>query len=208
MGMLGSVNTGGFSEASKAAMMNSDYFNRPTGIGRFAGGFADFLTGNRFDFDKRGKNDEEKEGMFDDLFEGTTSYRPDKRSDTGQLLAMASQRAGGLGMGGGSFQDIGGGNVLFTPSNAARNQAIALRNQQALMAQQRKEENKRKAGEAIGATIGGAVFGPVGAFAGKFLGGIFCDIRLKEDIAPLCKSEVNDVLSECAFFVKDLNECS
>ena len=206
--MLGSINTGGFSEASKAAMMNSDYFNRPTGIGRFAGGFADFLTGNRFDFDKRGKNDEEKEGMFDDLLEGYSSYRPDKRSDTGQLLAMASQRAGGLGMGGGSFQDIGGGNVLFNPSNTARNQAIALRNQQALMNQQRKEENKRKAGEAIGATIGGAVFGPVGAFAGKFLGGIFCDIRLKEDIAPLCKSEVNDVLSECAFFVKDLNECS
>jgi hypothetical protein len=37
MGMLGSVNTGGFSEASKAAMMNSDYFNRPQGISRFAG---------------------------------------------------------------------------------------------------------------------------------------------------------------------------
>ena len=212
MGMLGSVNTGGFSEASKAAMMNSDYFNRPTGVGRFAGGFADFLTGNRFDFDKRGKNDEDKEGMFDKLFEGTTSYRPDKRSDTDQLLAMAAnQRGSGLGMGGGSFQDIGGGNVLFTPSNAARNQAIALRNQQALMNQQRKEENKRMAGQAIGTAVGSA-FGPIGAVAGRFLGGaisgIFCDIRLKEDIAPLCKSEVNDVLSECAFFVKDLNECS
>ena len=35
-----------------------------------------------------------------------------------------------------------------------------------------------------------------------------CDIRTKEDIAPLCNSEVNDVLSECAYFVKDLNECS
>ena len=208
MGMLGSVNTGGFSEASKAAMMNSDYFNRPTGIGRFAGGFADFLTGNRFDFDKRGKNDEEKEGGFDDLLEGYSSYRPDKRSDTGQLLAMASQRAGGLGMGGGSFQDIGGGVSLFTPSNAARNQAIALRNQQALMNQQRKEENKRMAGSAVGAVIGTAIGGPVGGFFGKALGGLFCDIRLKEDIAPLCKSEVNDVLSECAFFVKDLNECS
>ena len=208
MGMLGSVNTGGFSEASKAAMMNSDYFNRPQGISRFAGGFADFLTGNRFDFDKRGKNDEEKEGMFDDLFEGTTSYRPDKRSDTGQLLAMASQRAGGLGMGGNSFQDIGGGVTMFNPSNTARNQAIALRNQQALMNQQRKEENKRMAGSAVGAVIGTAIGGPVGGFFGKALGGLFCDIRLKEDIAPLCKSEVNDVLSECAFFVKDLNECS
>jgi hypothetical protein len=206
MGMLGSVNTGGFSEASKAAMMNSDYFNRPQGISRFAGGFADFLTGNRFDFDKRGKNDEDKEGMFDTFLEGG-SYRPDKRSDTDQLLAMASQRAGGLGMGGGSFQDIGGGVTMFNPSNTARNQAIALRNQQTLMAQQRKEEQKSNIGRMAGAAIGSA-FGPVGSFLGGAIGGIFCDIRLKEDIAPLCKSEVNDVLSECAFFVKDLNECS
>ena len=206
MGMLGSVNTGGFSEASKAAMMNSDYFNRPTGISRFAGGLADMLTGNRFDFDKRGKNDEDKKGMFDTFLEGG-SYRPDKRSNTDQLLAMASQRGSGLGMGSGSFQDIGGGVTMYNPSNAARNQAIALRNQQTLMAQQRKEENKRMAGEAIGTAVG-SVFGPVGAVAGRFIGKLFCDIRLKEDIAPLCKSEVNDVLSECAFFVKDLNECS
>ena len=54
----------------------------------------------------------------------------------------------------------------------------------------------------------GSAFGPLGAGIGGFIGGIFCDIRLKEDIAPLCKSEVNDLLSECAFFVKDLNECS
>ena len=40
------------------------------------------------------------------------------------------------------------------------------------------------------------------------IGGFFCDIRMKEDIAPLCESEVNNVLSECAYFVKDLNECS
>ena len=40
------------------------------------------------------------------------------------------------------------------------------------------------------------------------LGAFLCDIRAKEDIAPLCTSEVDDVLSECAYFVKDLNECS
>ena len=209
MGMLGSVNTGGFSEASKAAMMNSDYFNRPTGIGRFAGGFADFLTGNRFDFDKRGKNDEEKEGMFDTFLEGS-SYRPDKRSDTDQLLAMASQRAGagGLGMGGGSFQNIGGGVTMFTPSNAARNQAIAMQNQQNMIAAQQKKEQKSNVRRMAGAAIGNAIVPGVGGVVGGLLGGLFCDIRLKEDIAPLCKSEVNDVLSECAFFVKDLNECS
>ena len=205
--MLGSINTGGFSEASKAAMMNSDYFNRPTGIGRFAGGFADFLTGNRFDFDKRGKNDEDREGMFDAFLEGS-SYRPDKRSDTDQLLAMASQRAGGLGMGGGSFQNIGGGVTMFTPSNVARNQAIAMQNQQNMIAAQQRKEQKSNVGRMAGSALGTAIAGPVGGFIGGALGGLFCDIRLKEDIAPLCKSEVNDVLSECAFFVKDLNECS
>ena len=191
-------------------------------LGRFAGGFADFLTGDRYDFDKMGKgnspfaprskdttedddNEVSTKGRLENFMEGLQSYNPEKnKSETDQLLAMASQRGGGSG----SFTDLGGGLSMFTPSNAARNQAIALRNQQALMAQQKKEENKRMAGEAIGAAAGGALFGPVGAVAGKFIGKLFCDIRLKEDIAPLCKSEVNDVLSECAFFVKDLNECS
>ena len=207
MGMLGSVNTGGFSEASKAAMMNSDYFNRPTGIGRFAGGFADFLTGNRFDFDKRGKNDEDKKGMFDTFLEGG-SYRPDKRSNTDQLLAMASQRGSGLGMRGGSFTDIGGGVSMYNPNNFARDQAIALRNQQILQEQAEAKQKRSNVGRMAGAAIGNAIVPGIGGFLGGAIGGIFCDIRLKEDIAPLCVSEVNDVLSECAFFVKDLNECS
>ena len=97
---------------------------------------------------------------------------------------------------------------MFTPSNAARNEAIRLRNQQNLMAQQRKEEQKSNVGRMAGAAIGNAIVPGVGGVVGGLLGGLFCDIRLKEDIAPLCKSEVNDVLSECAFFVKDLNECS
>ena len=40
------------------------------------------------------------------------------------------------------------------------------------------------------------------------LGAFLCDVKAKEDIAPLCTSEIHDVLSECAYFVKDLNECS
>ena len=54
----------------------------------------------------------------------------------------------------------------------------------------------------------GAIKLPTLLRVGGAIGSIFCDIRVKEDIAPLCKSEVNDLLSECAFFVKDLNECS
>ena len=206
MGMLGNINTGGFSEASKAAMMNSDYFNRPTGIGRFAGGFADLFTGNRFDFDKMGKNDEDRKGMFDAFLEGS-SYRPDKRSDTDQLLAMASQRGSGLGMGSGSFQQIGN-LALYTPDNSAREQAILQQNQFNAQQALQKKQNKTRFAGGVGTAIGTAVGGPVGGLIGGAIGNLFCDIRLKEDIAPLCKSEVNDVLSECAFFVKDLNECS
>tara|TARA_Y100001938_G_scaffold146010_1_gene223936 strand:- start:3292 stop:3939 length:648 start_codon:yes stop_codon:yes gene_type:complete len=35
-----------------------------------------------------------------------------------------------------------------------------------------------------------------------------CDIRVKEDIAPLITTEVNDDLAQAAFFVKELRECS
>ena len=110
--------------------------------------------------------------------------------------------------GGGSYGRVGDNLFVYNPDNTARDQAIALQNQQNMIASAQKKENKRMAGSALGTAIGGAIFGPVGAAAGNFIGKIFCDIRLKEDIAPLCESEVNDVLSECAFFVKDLNECS
>ena len=41
-----------------------------------------------------------------------------------------------------------------------------------------------------------------------FLDGIFCDERLKVDIAPLESTEVNDELAQMAFFVKGIRECS
>ena len=192
-------------------------------IGRFAGGFADFLTGDRFDFDKRGKgfvgaenmdllekeDDKEKEkGFLDNFLAGLQSYNPDKnKSDSDEYLDALASRGIGSGASG-SFTDLGGGLSMFTPSNAARNQAIAMKNQQNMIAQQRREEQKSNVGRMAGSALGTAIAGPVGGFIGGALGGLFCDIRLKEDIAPLCKSEVNDVLSECAFFVKDLNECS
>ena len=57
-------------------------------IGRFAGGFADFLTGNRYDFDGLGKpeksenflekdDDKEKEkGFLDNFLAGLQTYDP------------------------------------------------------------------------------------------------------------------------------------
>ena len=192
-------------------------------LGRYAGGFADILTGNRFDFDGLGRpknaenmdllekeDDKEKEKTFlDNFLEGALSYNPEKnKTETDSFLDAMSSRGFASGGGSGSFQNIGGGVTMFTPSNAARNQAIAMQNQQNMIAAQQKKEQKSNVGRMAGAAIGNAIVPGVGGVVGGLLGGLFCDIRLKEDIAPLCKSEVNDVLSECAFFVKDLNECS
>ena len=191
-------------------------------LGRYAGGFADILTGNRFDFDGLGRpknaentdllerdDDKEKEkGFLDNFLAGLQSYDPEKnKTDTDKYLDVMASRGFASGGGSGSFTDLGGGLSMYTPSNAARNQAIAMQNQQAMIKQQQQQEQKKNVGRMAGTAIG-SIFGPVGGAVGGIIGGIFCDIRLKEDIAPLCKSEVNDVLSECAFFVKDLNECS
>ena len=194
-------------------------------LGRFAGGFADFLTGDRYDFDKMGKgnspfapkskdttedddNEVSREGRLESFMEGLQSYNPERRekSRADEFLDAMAERGFSAG-GSGGIGKIGSNLFVMRPDNTARNQAIAMANQQAMMQQAQAKENRRMAGEAIGTAVG-SVFGPVGAVAGRFIGKLFCDIRLKEDIAPLCKSEVNDVLSECAFFVKDLNECS
>ena len=193
-------------------------------LGRFAGGFADVLTRNRYDFDGLGRGDKaentdllEREdeddnkgkGMLDRFLAGLVSYDPEKnKTETDEFLDSMASRGFASGSGSGSFQNIGGGVTMFTPSNAARTEAIRLKNQQNMIAQQRREEQKSNVGRMAGAAIGNAIVPGVGGVVGGLLGGLFCDIRLKEDIAPLCKSEVNDVLSECAFFVKDLNECS
>ena len=192
-------------------------------LGRFAGGFADVLTRNRYDFDglgrggkaenmdlleKEDEDDNKGKGMLDRFLAGVMSYDPEKnKTESDEFLDTMASRGFASGGGSGSFQNIGGGVTMFTPSNAARNQAIAMANQQAMIKQQQQQEQKKNVGRMAGTAIG-SIFGPVGGAVGGLLGGLFCDIRLKEDIAPLCNSEVNDVLSECAFFVKDLNECS
>ena len=195
-------------------------------LGRYAGGFADYIFRDATDFDGLGRGDFKKaenidllekededdnkgKGMLDRFLAGVMSYDPEKnKTESDEFLDKMASRGFASGGGSGSFQNIGGGVTMFTPSNAARNQAIAMRNQQNMIAQQRREEQKSNVGRMAGAAIGNAIVPGVGGVVGGLLGGLFCDIRLKEDIAPLCKSEVNDVLSECAFFVKDLNECS
>ena len=193
-------------------------------LGRYAGGFADYIFRDATDFDGLGRGDfkkadnidllekeddkEKEKGFLDNFLAGIMSYDPEKnKTESDEFLDKMASRGFASGGGGGSFQNLGGGVTMFTPSNAARNQAIAMANQQAMIKQQQQQEQKKNVGRMAGTAIG-SIFGPVGGAVGGLLGGLFCDIRLKEDIAPLCNSEVNDVLSECAFFVKDLNECS
>ena len=69
-----------------------------------------------------------------------------------------------------------------------------------------------KGGSKIGSAIGGAASGfAAGGIPGAIiggLGGLFCDERVKVDIAPLETTEVNDDLAQVAFFIKGLRECS
>ncbi len=56
---------------------------------------------------------------------------------------------------------------------------------------------------------GGGGFGFKDAIGlGLSAASVFCDMRLKTDIAPLESTEVNDALAEVAFFVKGLRECA
>ena len=89
-------------------------------LGRYAGGFADILTGNRFDFDGLGKpqdmnllekdDDKEKEkGFLDNFLAGIMSYDPEKnKTESDEFLDKMASRGFASGGGSGSFQNIGG----------------------------------------------------------------------------------------------------
>ena len=127
------------------------------------------------------------------------SYRPKEKSSQDKISDMIAARIG-LGNQGGGFggvQDVAQGLTLSGQGGGLREPMIIAG-----------KEGSGGIGSGIAGAAGGYLQGgPIGAVIGG-IGGLFCDVRVKEDIAPLQKSEVNDLLSECAFFVKDLNECS
>ena len=169
------------------------------------GGYQDIFTPKKREstnflkeFLNRKKPDEEStsakvaEGIY-------KSFRPDKKSSEDKINDMIAMRIG-LGNQGGGFggvQDVAKGLTLSGQGGGLREPIIIPG-----------QEGSGGIGSGISGAAGGYLSGgPVGAVIGG-IGGLFCDVRVKEDIAPLQKSEVNDLLSECAFFVKDLNECS
>lgn len=62
-------------------------------------------------------------------------------------------------------------------------------------------------GQVASAAAGAAATSAIKWAAPKLLA-MFCDERLKVDMAPLASTEVNDALAEVAFFVKGLRECA
>ena len=147
-------------------------------LGRFAGGFIDYLSGDRTDFDKMGKgnspfaprskktsdddNEVSREGRLESFMEGLQSYNPERRekSRADEFLDAMAERGFSAGSSGG-FGKIGSNLFVLQPDNTARNQAIAMANQQAMMQQAQAKENRRMAGSALGTAVG-SLFGPVG----------------------------------------------
>ena len=148
------------------------------------------------DFLKTGLKKPDEDSTGSKIAEGIyKSYRPEEKTPQDKIAEMLASR---MGLGGGSgVQDVAQG-LTLTGQGGGLNQPIVVAG---------KEGSGGIGGGIQGAAGGYLSGGPVGAVIGG-IGGLFCDVRLKEDVAPLCESEVNDVLSECAFFVKDLNECS
>ena len=161
--MLGSIDTGGFSEASKAAMMDSDYFNKRKSSNPFSRGF-NFLQDQISKLNK--KDDDDDNDMFKDYLK--KSYMPEKESSRDMLAKFVLDRFGvGGGLGG-----LGGGGTLMAD---AGNFQVKYPGQQ----QPQVIDPGRPASGGIQGGIKGAAqgflasgFNPVGAIVGG-IGGLF-----------------------------------
>jgi hypothetical protein len=167
------------------------------------GGYQDIFSPKKKETDSflknfisKGLQKPDEDSTASKIAEGVyKSYRPKEKSSQDKISDLLAAR---MGLGGGSgVQDVAQG-LTLTGQGGGLNQPIIIPG----------EEGSGGIGGAVQGAAGGYLSGgPLGAVIGG-IGGLFCDVRVKEDIAPLQKSEVNDLLSECAFFVKDLNECS
>ena len=157
--MLGSIDTGGFSEASKAAMMDSDYFNKPKRSNPFSRGF-NFLQDQ---ISKLNKSDEdEDDDKLADYLKGK-SYMPEKESSRDMLAKFILDRGFG-GLGGGSTLTADSGNFSVRYPNQQQPQVV---------------DPGRPASGGIQGGISGAAqgflasgFNPLGAVVGG-IGGLF-----------------------------------
>ena len=179
--MLGSINTGGFSKSQVDAMKDSNYFNRKgvKGVYDPVDPNAPVVTGSAPNFLQSFLGKMPKLGT-DEQGKGFLDRFQSYRpkEETGQDK-FYGQLADRLESDT-SFSPVAEGLTVMDKQKGQPMVVQGTQGQPGLL-------------QTVGVPL-------VGAF--------LCDIRTKEDISPLCNSEVNDVLSECAYFVKDLNECS
>lgn len=89
---------------------------------------------------------------------------------------------------------------------AAKFSGQALHNRaQVLAAKKAYEEAKKAAAKQKKAGIFGAIASVAGTLGGALIAGA-CDMRLKHDVAPLERSECDDLLSQLAFAVREIRE--
>ena len=179
--MLGSINTGGFSKSQVDAMKDSNYFNRKgvKGVYDPVDPNAPVVTGSAPNFLQSFLGKMPKLGT-DEQGKGFLDRFQSYRpkEETGQDK-FYGQLADRLDSDT-SFSPVAEGLTVMDKQKGQPMVVQGTQGQPGLL-------------QTVGVPL-------VGAF--------LCDIRTKEDISPLCNSEVIDVLSDCAYFVKDLNECS
>ena len=182
--MLGSINTGGFTKSQVDAMQDSNYFQRKgvAGVYDAPNPSAPRVTGSAPNFLQRFTENMPKFGTDKEgksFLDRFQSYRPREKSGQDEFYGELAKRMG-AGSGGDFTAPVAEG-LTITKSGGGQPTVV-------------------------GGTPGQP--GVVEKYGVPLLSAFICDIRTKEDIAPLCDSDVNDVLSDCAYFVKDLNECS
>ena len=179
--MLGSINTGGFSKSQVDAMRDSNYFNRKgvKGVYDPINPNAPVETGS-FNFLKSFTDNLPKLGADEQGKSFLDRYKSYRPEEESGQDKFYGQLAENLETGKGFSTEAAEG---FTIVDKEKGKPIVVGGQQG-------QPNV------------------IERYAIPVLGAFLCDIRTKEDIAPLCNSEINDILSECAYFVKDLNECS
>ena len=154
----------------------------------FLGGGGSSKSGSSSNVDKGGylnqaKKEARKDHSMKKVFDNFSIYEPSWEPQSSPQQ-FAQQYASGMSGGGGGSSS--GGSTLGRVAGGAASGALS------------------------GAAIG-AAGGPIGMVGGAVLGGLsglFCDIRLKTDIAPLERSDVHDELAEMAFLVKEIRECA
>ena len=180
--MLGSINTGGFTKSQVDAMQDSNYFQRKgvAGVYDAPNPSAPRVTGSAPNFLQSFLGKMPKLGTDEQGKSFLDRFQSYRpKEETGQEK-FYGQLADKLDSGKGFAVDAAEG---FTVVDKPKGQPMV-----------------------VGGTPGQP--GLLQTVGVPLLGAFLCDIRTKKDIAPLCNSEVNDVLSDCAYFVKDLNECS